>query len=205
MNPNNNPPNLTNLDTGLDESSIGTWTSVLAYDPRLPDVRLFGRSWTEKAENDIPHSLWLRTSDLPKLIFPRPVILVNGCFDLLHVGHLSLLWKARQLVGPSGSVFVAVDSDEMVRAKKSHDRPIQTFLERASALRYLQVNYIAEIKSDEQFIEIIDSLKPDLRIKDESKKYQKSRIAKDKVTTVYVPKVGGISTSELVKRIRNED
>jgi len=100
-------------------------------------------------------------------------------------------------------VFVALDSDEMVRAKKSHDRPIQTFLERASALRYLQVNYIIEITSDKQFIEMMDNLKPDLRIKDESKKYQKSRIAKDTITTVYAPKVGSVSTSELVKRIRN--
>jgi D-beta-D-heptose 7-phosphate kinase/D-beta-D-heptose 1-phosphate adenosyltransferase len=137
------------------------------------------------------------------VIFPRPVILVNGCFDLLHTGHLSLLWKARQLVGPTGSVFVALDGDELVRAKKSHDRPIQTFLERASALRYLQVNYIAEINSDKQFIEMVDQLKPDLRIKDSSKKYKKSRIPKDIVTTVYIDKVGSVSTSELVKRIRN--
>jgi len=198
----NQPPNLTNLDTG-EPIEVGTWTQVVAYDPRVPDVRLFGRSWTEKKDYDVPHTLWMRTRDISKLVFPRPLILVNGCFDLLHTGHLSLIWKARQLVGPTGTVFVALDSDEMVRSKKGVGRPIQTFLERASSLKYLSINFIAEIETDVQFVEIFNALKPDLRIKDATKKYKASRIPKDAATTVYVPKVGGVSTTEIIKRVRD--
>jgi D-glycero-beta-D-manno-heptose 1-phosphate adenylyltransferase len=195
---------MTNLDSGEPSPSLGTWSQVLSYDPRIPDVKIFGRSWSEKKDNEVPHSLWLRSSDLPKLIFPRPMILVNGCFDILHTGHLSLIWKARQIVGLSGSVFVVMDSDDMVRAKKGPTRPILTFQERASALRYLSINYITEVNDDKHFLEIFHALKPDVRIKDESKKYQKSRIDKDLCTTVYIPKLGGVSTSEIITRIKEK-
>jgi hypothetical protein len=50
---------------------------------------------------------------------------------------------------------------------------------------------------------MIGELKPDLRIKDESKKYQKSRIPKELCPTVYIPKLGSVSTSTIIERCRN--
>ena len=195
---NEKPKNLTNLDTGDPQTDIGTWSAAVAYDCRVPDVRIFGRSWTDKGD-EVPYSLWFRKKDLPQLVFPRPLVLVNGCFDLLHTGHLMLLWKARQLAGPNGTVIVTLDSDDMIRAKKGERRPIQTFQERAAQMRFLNISYIIEIESDAEFVEIFNILKPDLRIKDEKKKYEQSRVGKD-TPTCYVKRLSS-STTDLVKRI----
>ena len=50
-----------------------------------------------------------------------PVVMTNGCFDLLHRGHVEYLTRARLL---GGSLLVAVNTDESVRALKGPDRPV---------------------------------------------------------------------------------
>ena len=57
------------------------------------------------------------------------ITLANGCFDLLHVGHIRYLDAARQL---GGKLVVAVNSDESVRALKGEGRPLMPAAERAA-------------------------------------------------------------------------
>ena len=63
------------------------------------------------------------------------IVLANGCFDLLHVGHLRYLEDAR---ARGGALVVALNSDESVRALKGARRPIVPLLERAELLRGLR-------------------------------------------------------------------
>src|ERR1051326_4852759 len=63
------------------------------------------------------------------------IILTNGCFDCLHVGHVRCLRAAKQL---GGKLIVAVNSDSSVRALKGDGRPRVTALERAEILSALE-------------------------------------------------------------------
>src|SRR5258708_22170313 len=72
------------------------------------------------------------------------VVLTNGCFDLLHVGHLRYLQRARAL----GQLIVGVNSDGSVRALKGITRPIVGESERAEALASLRSVSLVTIFDD---------------------------------------------------------
>ena len=59
-------------------------------------------------------------------------VIVNGTFDILHLGHIRLLEYARSQ--PQAYVYVLIDSDRRVRELKGHSRPVHTEYERASFL-----------------------------------------------------------------------
>jgi D-glycero-beta-D-manno-heptose 1-phosphate adenylyltransferase len=64
----------------------------------------------------------------------EPITLANGCFDLLHVGHVRYLHAAKNL---GGRLIVAINSDESVRALKGEGRPLMPAQERAEILAAL--------------------------------------------------------------------
>ena len=73
--------------------------------------------------------------DLPALVTGKKVVLANGCFDILHVGHLRYLEDARKL----GNVLVvAVNSDKSMRSIKDPGRPILSENERVSLVSALR-------------------------------------------------------------------
>jgi rfaE bifunctional protein nucleotidyltransferase chain/domain len=65
----------------------------------------------------------------------RRVVFTNGCFDLLHAGHVSYLQWARE---QGDALIVGLNSDESVRALKGPQRPIVTFADRAAVLAGLR-------------------------------------------------------------------
>jgi rfaE bifunctional protein nucleotidyltransferase chain/domain len=76
-----------------------------------------------------------RLQDLPALVIGKKVVLANGCFDILHVGHLRYLEDARKL----GDVLVvAVNSDKSMRSIKDPGRPILSENERVSLVSALR-------------------------------------------------------------------
>ncbi|MFN4033749.1 MAG: D-glycero-beta-D-manno-heptose 1-phosphate adenylyltransferase [Fimbriimonadales bacterium] len=85
------------------------------------------------------------------------VVLTNGCFDLLHVGHLRYLQAARQL----GDVLVVgVNSDESVRQLKGNARPIVPEAERAELIGGLEcVDYVT-IFSEPTAVELVNLVQP---------------------------------------------
>ncbi|MCD8290231.1 MAG: D-glycero-beta-D-manno-heptose 1-phosphate adenylyltransferase [Prevotella sp.] len=97
-----------------------------------------------------------------KLRGNRNVIFTNGCFDVLHIGHIDLLNQAKLL---GGTLVVGLNSDESVKSLKGEDRPINPFQYRAKVLSALNmVDYI--IKFNELTpIDIIKAIKPDILVK----------------------------------------
>lgn len=91
---------------------------------------------------------------------PRPIVLINGAFDLLHSGHWKIIQRARR---NAATLICALDSDARV-AHKDPRRPIQTYVERATMLGYTPVDYLSEIDSDRDMYTLICALKPDLRV-----------------------------------------
>lgn len=68
-------------------------------------------------------------------------MVTNGCFDLLHVGHVRYLWRARQL---GDALIVGVNGDSSVRTLKGEGRPLNSESDRAEVLAALEsVNFVA--------------------------------------------------------------
>jgi rfaE bifunctional protein nucleotidyltransferase chain/domain len=109
----------------------------------------------------------LSLSDLVTVVQNRKaegekLVFTNGCFDLIHVGHLRYLEKARQ----TGDLLViGLNSDMSVRNLKGEGRPFVTEMERAEVLSALVfVDYIV-IFSDVRPYKLIENLKPDFHVK----------------------------------------
>jgi len=92
----------------------------------------------------------------------EPVILANGCFDVLHVGHIRYLHAAKQL---GGRLVVAVNSDASVRAVKGPGRPLMPEDERAEIIAALADVDAVVIFSEPDVRALIRELRPDVQAK----------------------------------------
>ena len=90
------------------------------------------------------------------------ITLANGCFDLLHVGHVRYLQAAKDL---GGKLVVAVNSDDSVRALKGNSRPIMPESERAEILAALASVDAVVIFTEPDVCAIIREIQPDIQAK----------------------------------------
>ncbi len=90
------------------------------------------------------------------------VTLANGCFDLLHVGHVRYLHAAKNL---GGRLIVAVNSDESVRALKGEGRPLMPAEERAEILAALADVDAVVIFPERDVRALIHEIRPDVQAK----------------------------------------
>lgn len=90
------------------------------------------------------------------------IILANGCFDVLHVGHVRYLHAAQEL---GGKLIVAVNSDESVRALKGEGRPVMPANERAEILAALSDVDAVVIFVEGDVRAIIREIRPDFHAK----------------------------------------
>ena len=91
-------------------------------------------------------------------------IIVNGSFDILHLGHLRLLAHAKSY--PNSYVYVLIDSDRRIRELKGPSRPVNNEYERSNMLVSLRyVDRVDIFDSDEELINYIKKFQPDLMIK----------------------------------------
>jgi D-beta-D-heptose 7-phosphate kinase/D-beta-D-heptose 1-phosphate adenosyltransferase len=132
----------------------------------------------------------------------KRIVFTNGCFDLLHIGHVRYLEKAKAL----GDVLVVgVNSDASVRKLKGPKRPVLPVEERAGVLSGLGcVDYIT-IFSEIDPLKLITSLRPDVLIKggDWTKEQTvgKEVVERSGGEVVILPFVKGSSTSNLIHTI----
>ena len=90
-------------------------------------------------------------------------VIVNGTFDLLHVGHVALLEYARSL---GDQLLVCIDSDSRVKQLKGESRPINTQADRVKMLSALRcVDMVQVFDTKEQLIEQIKLYQPDVMVK----------------------------------------
>lgn len=99
-------------------------------------------------------SEWRRSGDR--------ITLANGCFDVLHVGHVRYLHDAREL---GGKLIVAVNSDDSVRSLKGAGRPVMPAEERAELLAALQDVDAVVIFPENDVRPIIREIRPDFQVK----------------------------------------
>lgn len=132
------------------------------------------------------------------------VALTNGCFDLLHAGHVEFLKRCRL---EASVLVVALNSDASVRRlNKAENRPINRFEHRAAVLGAMEcVDYVVSFE-EETPESLIRRVRPDVLIKGEDWA-EKGVVGRDFVESaggrvVLLPLVDGLSTTTLIERIR---
>jgi rfaE bifunctional protein nucleotidyltransferase chain/domain len=135
---------------------------------------------------------------------PRPYVFTNGCFDLLHRGHVAYLEEAALL---GNALIVAVNSDESVRRlDKGADRPINPLEDRLAVVAALGCVALVVPFDEDTPLELIEAIKPDHLVKGGD--WAPERIVGADVVRAYGGSVHSIpfryerSTTELLRRIR---
>lgn len=133
----------------------------------------------------------------------RRLVFTNGCFDILHVGHVRYLAQARSL---GDALLVAVNSDRSVRAIKGALRPFVSETERAEVLAALACVDFVTVFDEDSPRSLIAELQPDVLVKggdyalDEIHGREEVEAAGGRVVSISF--VEGASTSGIVERIR---
>jgi D-beta-D-heptose 7-phosphate kinase/D-beta-D-heptose 1-phosphate adenosyltransferase len=133
----------------------------------------------------------------------RKVVLTNGCFDLLHPGHLTLLEAARA----EGDVLVvAINSDRSVRRIKGEGRPAVPEAERAETLLALEAVDRVVVYDEPTPLEVVKALVPDVLVKG-ADWAEDAIVGREEVEAaggrvVRVEMVPGRSTTSMLERIR---
>ena len=129
-------------------------------------------------------------------------VVVNGCFDMLHYGHVKLLeFAAREI---DSFVYVLIDSDLRIKQLKGNDRPISNEVERKFLLESLRfVDRVEIFNSDTELENKIKLYQPDLMIKGSDYK-SKPIIGQEYCKEiVFYDRIEPYSTTEKIKNIIN--
>lgn len=134
------------------------------------------------------------------------IVLANGCFDLLHVGHVRYLTGARAL---GDFLVVGINADEQVRSLKGPGRPYMPELERAEIIASLRAVDAVHIFSEPTVEELLLALRPDVHAKGTD--YTVETVPERAVVASYGGTVAIVgdpkdhSTTELVARVSGEN
>lgn len=126
----------------------------------------------------------------------KTIVFTNGCFDLLHKGHLHLLSEAKKL---GDILIVAVNNDASVKRLKGKKRPIESLETRTQKLAALDtVDYVVSFSEDTPLL-LIEQIKPDVLVKGGD--YKKEEIIGNYLVqkVVIIPLLDGFSTTQQIK------
>jgi rfaE bifunctional protein nucleotidyltransferase chain/domain len=133
------------------------------------------------------------------------IVFTNGCFDLLHRGHVALLSRAKEL---GDYLVVGINSDDSARRLKGRTRPLVCAEDRAYLLLELRsVDYVTVFGEDTP-LETVQELEPDVLVK--GGEYERSEIVGADFVEAHggrverVEMVGDCSTSGIVEKIKEE-
>lgn len=131
----------------------------------------------------------------------REVVFTNGCFDILHFGHMHLLKSAKSL---GKRLIVGINSDKSVRKLKGNDRPInnqEIRLAQVKALPYVDEAYIFE---EDTPYELIKKVRPDIIVKGGD--YTEDNVVGNDLARVeIIPLLDGFSTTKIIESMLNEN
>lgn len=132
----------------------------------------------------------------------RKIIFTNGCFDILHVGHVRYLQAAKDI---GGVLVLALNSDSSVKAIKGDKRPLIPEMERAVVVAALaSVDYVT-IFPESTPLSLIESLRPDVLVKGgdwaEEQVVGRETVAQWGGKVVIIPFTKGASTTNIVDKI----
>jgi len=190
---------LANLAGGLEVERLGV--VPLTRDELLSELSPTGRSAKRK--------ILSLAECVPRLEAARQrgqrIAMTNGCFDLLHPGHVATIEAARQY---GDLLVVGLNSDASVRALKGNERPIVDERGRAEMLAALEAVDFVVLFDDASVASLVEQLRPDVLVK--AAEYDESEVVGGEAVKRYggqvaiVPMRSSYSTSTLIERVRDE-
>ena len=132
------------------------------------------------------------------------VVFTNGCFDILHLGHVDYLEKARQL---GSKLVVGLNTDDSIHRLKGNSRPVQDEKSRARVLASLEFVDAVSLFNEDTPYELIQVLKPHILVKGND--YSPENIVGADIVisnggrVITIELVAGYSTSGIIKKINN--
>ncbi len=132
----------------------------------------------------------------------KRVVFTNGCFDVLHAGHVALLEAA---ASEGDFLLVAINSDDSVRAYKGPTRPVNTQDDRAAVLGALSAVDAVVVYDEQTPVELLEEVRPDVLVK--GGEYGEGEVQGEGLVTGYggrvvrVPMRAGLSSSEILRRM----
>ena len=131
------------------------------------------------------------------------VVLTNGCFDLLHVGHLKTFREAKSY---GQLLVVGLNTDQTVRRLKGETRPLISEAERAELVAALEPVDIVTVFAEPTASSLIEIIQPQVYVKGGDYTLdslpEREALLRFNVEVKFVPLVTGISTTDLVRRIK---
>ncbi len=133
----------------------------------------------------------------------KRIVFTNGCFDIIHPGHIHLLKRSKEL---GDILIVAIDDDDSVRRLKGNGRPIFNQFERAKLISSLDCVDFVTIFSHEELRSIIEKIKPDILTK--GKDYSLNQVVGRDIVESYggkvvlIPLLNNGSSSEIIRKIK---
>lgn len=136
----------------------------------------------------------------------KTIVFTNGCFDILHAGHVRYLAAAREL---GDCLIVGLNGDRSVRELKGPERPVNAEGDRAEVLAALAaVDYIV-IFTERTAENLVAAIRPDLYVKGGDYAVDQlpeaGLVARYGGRTVLIPEVPGRSSSNVIKKIKQRD
>ena len=137
----------------------------------------------------------------------RKLVFTNGCFDLLHVGHVHYLQAGRAL---GDALLVAINGDESVRALKGEGRPLNRAADRAEVIAALESVDRVVIFPEVRATQLIEMVRPAIYVKGgdytESTLYAEERAVLERIGTAIriLPLEAGHSTSGLLEKLKQQ-
>jgi len=128
-------------------------------------------------------------------------IWLNGCFDVLHMGHIKLFQRARQM---GMKVIVGIDTDERIRKAKGKDRPVNILHNRMEFLK--SIKYIDEVvvfDTDEELSNTIKEYAPRYMLIGDDYKNKEIIGSKWIKEIIYASRYQGLSSSAIINRTHN--
>ena len=140
-----------------------------------------------------------------EILHQKKIVFTNGCFDILHTGHVICLAKARQM---GDLLVVGLNSDESVRRLKGPERPVNDERSRAILLAALEaVDYVTLFEEDTPY-DLICQVKPDILVKGGD--YAIDNIAGADFVRQHggqvctIPLVEGFSTTSIIDHVKQQ-
>jgi len=132
-----------------------------------------------------------------------PVVFTNGCFDIVHLGHVDYLEKARNL---GTKLIVGVNADSSITKLKGFERPIVNEYARMRMLASFFFVDAVILFSEDTPIDLISALKPDILVKGDDYTIDKivgaDVVLKNGGKVITIPLVQGYSTSSILNKIK---
>ncbi|XOV77186.1 MAG: D-glycero-beta-D-manno-heptose 1-phosphate adenylyltransferase [Phycisphaerales bacterium] len=134
----------------------------------------------------------------------KKIVFTNGCFDIIHAGHISLLRKARE---HGDLLVVGLNSDDSVRRLKGPERPVHDEDDRVTVLSELESVAVVVVFEEDTPLKLIETLRPDVLVKGAD--YTKDQVVGGDIVESYggeialVELLAGRSTTGAIERIRS--